>query len=355
MHCRDNRYCVALTTGKSEAGDKFVFKLERSDKPHSKIHITSKPDKVPLNLGDQVTVDVIGHEHQISGEVEKVFKGNEMAFAVETLGKDILKLRQGRFAEISIDFKGAGKKISYSISLQGVASVLAMMDVVQGRPDREDAAIVSGGEDASLVSNYDFSAGKAPPAAQSDEKEEVASDPEANIEYPDEGEDDEDIGIGSATLVYEEKDLPERVLMAGYRVFNCDFPSVLKGHGAQVIGLDPGVFLYLVPCKTGDVNVEHYAAVEIAGEVEALEFQEPASATGERISTIINPSWDNNRNVLVTYQHFSPNYDCGRFERHNLSIEEKMTYLAEYRLKENCDGKTTLLEEYPLKWNGEGD
>ncbi|MDD9909369.1 MAG: DUF1176 domain-containing protein [Ahrensia sp.] len=359
VYCRDNRYCIAITSGTSREGDKLVLKLERSAKPDSSIFVTVKPDGRALQVGDDILIEIVGHEHALSGKAQKIYEGNEAALSITTQSLDLRKLREGRFADVVIGFQQGHDRVTYAMSLQGVASVLAMMDAVQGRLDRLDAAIISGGEGASLTSHYDLSAGKAPPAPESDEKEGAARDPEENITYPSEGGDTseaiEDGALGSATLVYSESDLPERVLMAGYRVFNCDFPATLKAHGAQVIGLEPGLFLYLVPCQTGDVNVEHFAALEDAGEVETLEFQEPASKTGKPVSTIINPAWDNDRQVLTSYRHFSSAYDCGRFERHNLSIQDRSTTLAEARRKDNCDGTTTLPEEYPLIWNGEGD
>ncbi|MEM8749719.1 MAG: DUF1176 domain-containing protein [Pseudomonadota bacterium] len=366
--CRDNRYCIAFTSGESKDGDKLSLKLERSNKERSKVFVTVNPKEQPLTLGDTVAVSVVGHEYTLQGEVDKVYKGNEMAFAVETRSETIAKLREGRFGQVDVTFQKSGRTIRYDLSLQGVASVLAAMDVVQGRMDREDAAIIHGGEAAFVGSGYDLAAAKAPPATADDEKENAGVDPEENIEYPPDdeptaenaaqpgnAEPNEESGIGVVDLVYDPKQLPDRVLMPGYRMLNCDLATTVPGFGAQVINLAPAMFLYIVPCSNADMNVPYYVALEDAGEIDTLEFQEPASATGNRVSLITNAQWNPSAGTLTSYQYYSPNQDCGRHEVHGFFEQEKTFYLSEYRLKDSCDGKVSSPADYPIEWNGEGD
>ena len=352
--CRDSGYCIASTSGRSRNGEVVTFKLERNPKPGSKIFVTIQPSEHMLAVGMKVDVNIVGHDYHFFGPVRKIYDGNEMAFAEKTANKSIQKLREGRFGEITVEFGGSVGKVKYDVSLQGVSSALAIMDVMQRRLDREDAAVITGGESMTLPSWYDFSSGKLAPLAKDEKEEERPRDPEEDIDYGEE-EVDEDALLGQASVVYEVNQLPDGVQMPGYRMLNCAFPDVVTAFGAKVINLDPGVFLYLVPCRAADANVPHYAALEVAGETETLEFQEPASDTGQRVSLIINPEWRPDAGQLSSHQYFAATLDCGRYESHNISYEEKAAYLSEYRLKKNCDGKVTAPSSYSLVWNGEGD
>lgn len=363
VRCHDSRYCIAETPGKSASGEKMLFKLERSGKPDAKIFVTTAPDGPELSLNSHVKVEIVGHDYSFWGDVSKVYDGNQMAFVESPQNRSIQKLRSGRFATITVKFGDGKPTIAYDVSLQGVSSVLAAMDVVQGRLDREDAAVVTGGEDKSLTSHYDLAAASAPEKPGPDEKSYITKDPEEDIEYPTDSPADppagdgseEESGLGETTIVYDIKQLPDEVQMPGYRMLDCDFPAAVEAFGAQTINLEPGVFLYFVACQNADVNVPFYAALEVAGSVETLEFQEPASATGQRISLITNPSWDKQRSVLTSYQYFSPEQDCGQYEVHMFDPVSNLFNLSEYRRKETCDGVQTSPKDYPMEWNGEGD
>ena len=87
--------------------------------------------------------------------------------------------------------------------------------------------------------------------------------------------------------------------MQGYRVPECDLPNAIKAFGAQEINLEPGRFLYFVPCQTGDVNISYYVALQDAGEVELMECQVPASAIGQPEALLTNIRWKKTINRLI--------------------------------------------------------
>lgn len=359
VRCTDERYCIAETPGKSANGQEMLFKLERSNKPDATLYVTTAPKGIELSLNSHISVSVVGHNYRFYGDVKRVYDGNEAAFTEKPGNQSIQKLREGRFGEVTVKFGDGKGTVKYDVSLQGVSSVLAMMDVIQGRLDREDAAVVIGGESKSVPSHYDYSAGKAP-APSKDKSNAITKDPEEDIEYPDEEEttqteSPEESGLGQADLVYDAKKLPDRVLMPGYRMLECDLPNAVEAYGAQVINLEPGRFLYLVPCQLGDVNVAYYAALEDSGETDTVEFQVPASATGQPEALLMNATWDKSLNGLISETFFSPGRDCGKHEKHVFWPDEGRFYLSEYRLKENCDGVATPTGSYPIEWNGEGD
>lgn len=353
VSCRDNRYCVATTRGQTDAGEKVIFKLERGNKPGSKIFVTTKPDKYTLALGMKVDVSVIGHDYHFFGNVTKVYGGNEMAFIEPFDARTIRKLREGRFARITVEFGGDIGAKSYEISLQGVSSALAMMDIIQGRLDREDAAVVRGGEAMGSPSTYDFSGAVAPPAPAIDDKQAAQRDPEENIDYS--AENTEDSALGDTAFTYKQSDINDRILIQGYRVLGCDLPAAIEAFGVQSINLEPGLFLHLVPCHMADVNVPYYGVLENAGTYNLVTFQHSSIEENANPSLLINAAWDRASNTLTGYGFHSSNHDCGSHSRLNLAITEAKFYLSEYRLKENCDGRTSSPENYPLFWSGEGD
>jgi invasion protein IalB len=364
VRCTDERYCIAQTPGESKSGEKMLLKLERSNKVDARIYVTTAPKGKKLSLNSHISISVVGHDYRFYGDVQRVYDGNEAAFPEKSTNRSIQKLKAGRFAQVTVKFGDGQGTVKYDLSLQGVTSVLAMMDIIQGRLDREDAAVVIGGEAKTLTSHYDLSAGKAPPkpAASVNKDKAPAKDPEEDIVYPDDSENDnnesdspEESGLGQAELIYDESKLPDYVLMQGYRVLECDLPNAIEAFGAQEINLEPGLFLYLVPCKTGDVNISYYVALQDAGEVELMEFQVPASATGQPEALLTNAAWDKNLNGLTSETFFSPNRDCGKHEKHIFWPEDGRFNLSEYRLKESCDGVASPTSSYPIEWNGEGD
>lgn len=141
----------------------MVFKLERGNKVDARIFVTTAPIGKTLTLRSHISVDIIGHDYEFFGSVQKVYDGNEAAFAESYTNKSIQKLREGRFATITVKFGDDIGTVACGVSLQGVSSVLAMMDVVQGRLDRVDAAVIRGGEAKTLTSYHDLSAGRGPP------------------------------------------------------------------------------------------------------------------------------------------------------------------------------------------------
>ena len=92
-----------------------------------------------------------------------------------------------------------------------------------------------------------------------------------------------------------------------------------------------------------DRGLDHVAVVQV-----------PAG-DGTPTSLLINPHWEKDFEGLSAYQFFSPDQDCGRFEKHRFDWQSEKFFLSEYRQKDNCDGGSQTPQEYPLQWSGEGD
>ncbi len=166
----------------------------------------------------------------------------------------------------------------------------------------------------------------------------------------------EDAGLGETKIVYSEKKIDDQILSFGYRTLECQLPDAIEAFGAQSINLEPGVFLHLVPCQMADLNIPYYAVLETAGKFELIEFQQSsAEEENSNPSLMTNAAWDKKTGTLTGHRYYSPNMDCGSFERHRLALNEQAFYLMEYRQKDECDGKQQKPETYPLLWSGEGD
>ncbi|MEM1375925.1 MAG: DUF1176 domain-containing protein [Pseudomonadota bacterium] len=329
--CDADLYCIARTDGASEFGEQMQMKIERSNKPAAPVFVSIRlPNAQPLSEGMQVSISVLESGFVESTEIERVYSGNEMAFSGRADRSLIQELRIGSIALISVEFGGQVGTAEYSVSLTGVTSVLAEIDRTQGRNEREDAIILVGGERL----ERDEPKGSAAPIASAAERQPL---------YP---------PVTFADTVYDESDIPDRVLMTGYRVFNCDFPFVLEGYGAQVYGVTDFLELWIVPCNPADVNVDYYVSLHSDADTEYYDFLE-APFADNRFSLVTNPSWSNETRRLTTWTVYGPDSDCGNFATYEYFTEDDAFDLVRYQEKPDCDGQFTQGEDYPLVWSAE--
>ncbi|MEL7430036.1 MAG: DUF1176 domain-containing protein, partial [Pseudomonadota bacterium] len=142
-------------------------------------------------------------------------------------------------------------------------------------------------------------------------------------------------------------------IMPGYRTFGCDMEEPMQGYGASAIGAGNGNVIYLVPCKSGDVNIEHYVAMtgpRHGSFAETYEFELPITFNEPNRSTLINPQYDASAGILTSTTYSSPDYDCGIFEKHRYVPDQDFFELIEYREKTDCDGQGGSPEAFPLVW-----
>ncbi|MEO0329875.1 MAG: DUF1176 domain-containing protein [Pseudomonadota bacterium] len=348
--CNDNNYCIAETSGTSADDPDMQFKLERSNKPNGKVFVTISPS-LKLGLGMRVEIDVLGLDYGVFGEIKKIYKGNEMAFSGDARRELIQKLREGRKAQILIDFGGDIGTVIYKVSLSGVSTALMLMDEAQQRLDRVDAAIAWGGEPADSLSIAREPVGDEVVGedGHEDQSEKPVQQASGNV-IIDEGI---DTSIGSGSRYYTAADLPDAVAMPGFKTYQCDMETPMEGFGAIGLGMGNGHALYMVPCQMGDVNIEHYIAMlgpKHGNFANTYEFETPPDFNQPNRSTIINPDYDPDTMKLFATTYHSPNYDCGIYETHQYVEEEDFFELIEFREKSSCDGKNTLPENFPLVW-----
>ncbi len=348
--CDDERYCIAEISGSSNADPDMTLKLERSNQQNGKVFVTVNPG-IKLEKGMRVDIAVLGQNYEAGGEISKIYKGNEMAFAGSARRELIEKMRVGTKGQVSVKFGGDVGTVVYDVSLKGVTTALLLMDQVQQRLDRADAAVAWGGEPADSLSlpreaMGDEIVGAEGHEDQSEEAYAAAQSAPAQIS-------DFSAEIGSGSRLYMVDELPEAVAMHGFRVFDCDMDNTLQGYGAIALGAGNGNVLFLVPCQLGDSNIEHYVAMtgpKHGNFANFYDFETPPDFNQPNQSIIINPEYDAGSGTLTSVQYYNHENDCGVFTKHAYVPDGDYFELLEYREKTVCDGQYTLPENYDLVW-----
>ena len=353
--CDDERYCIAETAGVSIADKDMKLKLERSNKRDGRIFVTVKPG-IPLKEGMRVDIAVLGKDYEAGGEISKIYSGNEMAFTGPARRELTDMLRAGSKGQVSIKYGGDFGTVVYDVSLRGVTTALLLMDQVQQRLDRSDAAVAWGGEPTDSLSlplepTGDEIVGADGHEDQSEENyadANAADTPEQTLQISDFSSE-----IGSGSRLYNVNELPDAVAMHGYRVFDCDMENMLQGYGAIVMGAGNGNVLYMVPCQPGDVNIEHYVAMTGPAHgnfANFYDFETPPDFNQPNESIIINPEYHAESGTLTSVRFDSHESDCGVYTKHAYVADGDFFELLEYRKKTNCDGQYTAPETYDLVW-----
>lgn len=339
--CDSDLYCVARADGSAPTGETMQLKLERPADPDAAVFVTVRlaPEQ-PLTVGTPVTISVLESGFTESATTQRVYTGNEMTFAGRADRALVLELRDGSTARVDVELDGQARVISYTVPLTGVTSVLADFDRLQGRAERGDAAVLVGG--LPVPGQIREQAKTAPAPAPPPQQPATPSAPvAAEALYP---------PALYADLVYSEADVPDAVLMVGYRVFECDFPYVLDGYGAQVFGVTEFLELWMVPCNSADVNVDYYIMLHGDGVAEYYDFLD-APFSDNRYSLVTNPLWNNETRRLTTWTLYGPDGDCGNFATYEYVTEDDAFDLIRFQEKPNCDGVRISEEDYPLVWS----
>lgn len=330
MSCNDQQYCIA----RAEGTDGMELKIERPVDAGAPLFVSVRIDPdTPLAEGMQVDIDVLGQAGADSKTIDRIYTGNEMTFGGAPDRALINALRLGNKAQVTVRFGGdIGTRI-YDVPLAGVTSVLAEMDRAQNRDDRDDAIVLIGGTPSGAA---------------------VAAAPEPAVvvePQPEREPDAANFGPAKyADILYTEADIPDEVMMTGYRVFNCDFPFVLDAYGAQVYGVTDSLELWMVPCNPADVNVDFYISLHAEGDTEFYEFKESPTSDA-MVGLVTNPQWNNETRQLSLWSVYSPDSDCGNFATYQYVTEDDAFDLIAYREKPNCDGQPTIPENYPMTWS----
>ena len=177
----------------------------------------------------------------------------------------------------------------------------------------------------------------------------VAEDPAG----ADAGEGDVDDPTLWSDTYFNPKTVPDEVQILAYRPLDCEMPEAVAAFGAKVHKFDVNSYFYLVPCRTGDLNIEHYLA-QVSPRHESYaelhDFEYPISFNQDNFTLIVNPEYWADDGGLTSTSYHSPNADCGVYQVHRYRPKRDYFELIEYREKDSCDGVKTPPTDYPLVW-----
>ncbi|MDA9009365.1 hypothetical protein N9K16_05340 [Alphaproteobacteria bacterium] len=167
------------------------------------------------------------------------------------------------------------------------------------------------------------------------------------------GEGDVDDKTLWSNTYFNPKAMHDEVQMLAYRPLDCEMPEAVAAFGAKVHKFDVNSYFYLVPCRTGDLNIEHYVA-QISprheGNAELHEFEYPIGFNRDNFTLIVNPEYWADSDWLMSTSYHSSGADCGVYQVHRYRPKRDYFELIEYREKANCDSVQTPPAEYPLVW-----
>lgn len=352
VSCDAALYCVARTDGQSDAGDQMTFKLERSNKPDGKLFVITGPKGPELAVGMRVDIDVPDRDYGAYGSIEKVYSGNEMAFSGTADRPLIQNLRAGTAGLVTIDFGAASGKIQYKVSLTGVTSVLAHMDRVQGRAERQDAAVLVGGLPSGGTVTEKKTDEPAAPEPKTASAPASQPDKDSDVSNANRAEAIEAAGLGGVELVAFTA-VPGPIQMHAYRVFGCDGATMETGPH-QRVEIAPAESFYFVRCFfTGEGTDYAVFRYEDGNPTDAgyYTFEPPPDAEGDSAQTVQNPVWNKvSWELTATYFYNPVGKDCGEYSRYAYLPADDWFELHEQREKVTCDGVVEAPVNWPMDW-----
>lgn len=359
VYCNDKNYCIAETSTKGTNGEAFRLKIERGAKAGGEVYVTFRP-KTALEVGTRARIEIEGEEDNYGffGLADKIYTGNEMTFGGAANRSLIENLRLGQKATVQIEFGGSTGSLSYPVSLKGLVHALLKMDEEQDRVGKLDAIIAWGGVPAGET--IDVAVASPPPTSESKAPSDTASASATREETsassaeppPAQRAETGNTGNGASNLVYSLNEIPDSIQMMGYRVLDCQLDEAVPAFGAQYYAVGD-VETWIVPCQMADANVPYYMATHIPFNPsldEWQEFETPPDFNQPNHALVNNLHYDPDTEQVTGTTYFSPNYDCGTFERHEIEAESGKYTLIEYLEKSDCDGITGPPEGWPLKW-----
>jgi invasion protein IalB len=359
--CNTKNYCIAETDGDASNGEAFRLKIERSAKAGGEVYVTFDPTtELSAGLSARIEIESLEEDNYgFFGKVAKVYKGNEMTFG-GAADRDLMeKLRMGEDAAIQIEFGGATGTLTYEVSLKGITHALLRIDTEQGRVGRTDAIVAWGGlpsdESTGIAAPTVVAAPAAPPPAPDAASDTASAAPVDDLPppiMPSQETSNSGIDRGAQGQVYALHEIPDEIQMMGFRTLDCQLEETVPAFGAQYFA-EGDVETWIVPCQMADANVPFYMATHIPFNPsldEWKEFETPPGFNQPNHALVNNLFYDPSTGQVTGTTYYSPNYDCGTFERHEVEAESGNYMLVEYLEKGNCDGVTGPPEGWPLSW-----
>ena len=217
INCDYRGDCSAETTATTDTNEALVLRVSRTLERESPILVSITPE-TPVLQGMRVTLEVSDHGQRGFPATSDEGQENTLGFELDTEDPFIEDLRRGKNLHIRFGFEGLGTDESFEASLSGLTDVLLVMDVVQLRIGRTDAAVAWGGAAPSSISDVELPRVVLPGNGTSDS-------------------DDQDPSNTTVTkVVYRTRDLPNEVVQYGHQVFNCNLDEAIEAFGRDPLG-----------------------------------------------------------------------------------------------------------------------
>jgi hypothetical protein len=342
VECDQALYCKAETSGQSNDNDFMHLRLERWAEADSPIFVTVAPEHAFFE-GTRIEFDIPGVMMGISGVVSSVREGNAASFSERRESALVDSFRKGNAGVVRVFFEGELGTVDYQVSLEGVTDVLTVMDIVQQRLGRVDAAVAWGASPSGSLSDI------FPDGGDEDGGDDMGATDEGGDAHMEEGPNGSFID-----LLAEEGTIPDEVLMPGYRMLDCPKLSESIQNAGVLLNRDETARrTYLVPCAIGKANVSYYVVVHDPRnglEYETMEFQLPPGMNKPNRALVLNPVWNAYDQSMTITRFGNINRNCGAYEVHYWLPEARMFELALYREKKQCGGAQVQPEDFPIAW-----
>lgn len=342
VECGPQGYCVAEVNGFSQSYDAVTLRLQRSEEGHAPILVSIRPER-PVSAGQRFLLEIPETGDLYDGTVDRVSDG---AFTVpfDPQGTLIQGMRDGPDLFVTIFDAGGTGQVTYTVPLSGAVDSLTVMDIAQLRLGREDAVITTGPMPADSWSDPFPGGGD---ETDGEDMGGVAEDGDTGDAHMEEGPN------GSwFDLVYAEGDLPDEVLMPGYRVLDCkDLAGSIGQVGAGITRDQRGRMWYAVPCAIGKANVQYYVVLHApnAGhDHDLLMFQLPPAENKPDRAGILNPVIRADEDTIIATRYGNMNRNCGAYEIHRLNPDDGRLELNAYYEKRDCGGAQVAPKDFPL-------
>ncbi|MEM7439568.1 MAG: DUF1176 domain-containing protein [Pseudomonadota bacterium] len=350
VECGRQGYCTGEVNGFSNDNDVLTFRLQRSEAENAPILVIVKPEHLVAS-GNRVTFSVPGVSKGFSGKVGNVNDG-EFSYSVPYDNPFIDALQKGRDLEISIDFEGELGQVTYRVPLAGAIESLTIMDVAQQRLGRVDAVVSRGIQPVDSWSDIFPSQGE---ETGGEDMGGLVEDQTA-VADDDQGDAHMEEGPNGSwfDLVYEPSELPEVVRNYAMGAADCrDYAAAMNEMGAGVRRDQQARMWYFVPCQIGKANVSYFVVLhdfDNAVSYRLLDFELPITHNKPNRIKVLNPYYDNDRDLVVVTRYGNVNRNCGAYEEHQWQPSDQFLELQVYKAKKSCGGPQTRPQDFALEW-----
>ena len=325
----------------------------------------------PPPIGSRIRLQLNDVDYAISGEVVRVRPENEVWWPGYEPGEKLIQmLRQSQVGTVTLTLADSTDQDEGSVSLNGATASLALMDFVQRRLDRTDAAVVAGAVAANVPSREFYGLLSDPPVDPNSAEQLVELAPNAPQSTQAAAADTaqaDDQADATATALPENPgtlfarapfkvrlrtQLPAGMVRTLAEDYFCRTTELLQDSPAIAYPVDADRTLWQVPCNTTAFHQTQMFVESDRQSASALvvhTFDYPPDQAFDAETDTVDPQFDSLSGRLTSFVKSRSQGDCGIFAAYTWTGDG--FDLLEYRQKSDCDGAIEDPETYPLLWS----